>query len=532
MYKVLIVDDDTLIRQHIKSYLNWEEYEFEIIGEESDGANALEFIKNNSIDLVITDISMPLMDGVELIKTVKQQYAEIEFLVFSNFDDFNYVKDAMKYGAIDYLLKFEIDAQNLASVLKSIKSKLKNDRENSFNRRGGLENKWKEMLIEQYWKKILLGYSGGEAINSEALSLGMEINSGSYVLLLADIENGMNKNLTPNDPWEKLPERFTQAVSGLTEVCKYSFTINISDNRWVIILRFREKGYGFIKNSSSEIANNIIKTVKQAFGLIMTIAVSEAIYKMSEFPSYYKAVEACIQSKFFWNFGKVIDSSFFNGLKTEFNSKLMYDMQKQLTECIKNMEFDAVSSHTHALFKEINKEKYVPELVYDYFTGIVLSIKNVLEEKALIQQSDCGIKFFTNKEIMLFATLQDIRIWFTDFMEQIKKIVTDNSNNSARKEVKKAIALIRENYRKDLTLDYVAEYAGVSRNYFCTLFKEEVGISFIEYLNKYRIEKANILITNSNKSMKEVAAAVGLNYGYFCRVYKGFTGQRPSQTRE
>ena len=111
MYKVLIVDDEILARAGIKALIDWEKYGFSVIGEASNGQIAFEKIKEMKPDIVITDIKMPVMNGIDLIRATKKISQEISFIVLSAYNDFEYVKEAMKEGAKDYILKIQMEPE-------------------------------------------------------------------------------------------------------------------------------------------------------------------------------------------------------------------------------------------------------------------------------------------------------------------------------------------------------------------------------------------------------------------------------------
>lgn len=119
--RLLIVDDEILIRQGIKHYVNWEQEGFEIVGEAAHGQEALDLIEVVKPDFIITDIVMPIMDGEELTRIVKEKYPHIEVIVLSSFGDFDYVRSTFQNGVLDYILKPKLDAESLLAVLRKMK---------------------------------------------------------------------------------------------------------------------------------------------------------------------------------------------------------------------------------------------------------------------------------------------------------------------------------------------------------------------------------------------------------------------------
>lgn len=134
IYRVFIVDDEKLLRQGFIHMENWSEYEFSIAGEASDGEEALRLIEKQKPDIVVTDIRMPRMDGVELTKILKQKYPEIQVIVLSSYNDFDYVKETLKVGALDYILKPKMKFSDLLESLQKAKEVILQSRRRDENR--------------------------------------------------------------------------------------------------------------------------------------------------------------------------------------------------------------------------------------------------------------------------------------------------------------------------------------------------------------------------------------------------------------
>lgn len=127
MIKVLIVDDEKLVRKGIISLLPWQKHNMKVVGEATNGKNALEFMANHSVDLLFTDITMPAMSGIELIKIVKQEYPDTAIVILSCHQDFEYAQDALRVGAIDYIVKTQLEEGEGEEILSGIRKKLNND---------------------------------------------------------------------------------------------------------------------------------------------------------------------------------------------------------------------------------------------------------------------------------------------------------------------------------------------------------------------------------------------------------------------
>ncbi len=186
MYKILIVDDEIFVRMGLKMSIDWASRGFELLGEASNGQEALEKISETPPDIVITDIKMPVMDGIGLIKEISSSYPAIKCLVLSNYDEFELVKEAMKLGAVDYFLKVTIESDKLLEALEQVCEKLDGER-TAADRRRAIDQTIREhrTVIERKYYLDLVGHDGTpESLKATIDALGLKLYDMRGVILL------------------------------------------------------------------------------------------------------------------------------------------------------------------------------------------------------------------------------------------------------------------------------------------------------------------------------------------------------------
>jgi len=158
LYKILIVDDESILRNGLKHMCNWEKEGFEIVGESSNGNEALEIIEKERPNIVITDIVMPEMNGIELTKKIKDNYPEIKVLILSSFSEFNYIRETFKHGVYDYLLKTNVNTETVLPILKSMAKEIGDIKVNSasFLKEGNINKELRELIENQSISNIFL----------------------------------------------------------------------------------------------------------------------------------------------------------------------------------------------------------------------------------------------------------------------------------------------------------------------------------------------------------------------------------------
>ncbi len=529
MYKVLIVDDDKVIRQDLKTILDWQKYGFKVMAEAGTGHEALEQMKKNTFDLVITDIYMPVMDGIQLIQRAKSEYPSTEFIVVSNYDEFRYVKTAMKYGALDYVLKYEIDANSFIPIITSVRNKLEGRQENNNTAVERMNENWRHALEEKFWRNLLTDQKDLDTIQSEGRRLGIDVTCSPHVLLFLDVSFGQLDNVQINYKIKELNKNINKLVRECKENFKYSFVLRVEECMWVVILKSGEKSQSAIKNSGFLFSRSLMKKIKDGFNANIVCEIGDVILKAEEFSRAYRRMRECIESKFYYGLDVVIDMSYINDMKFSYDEKVMESLKKKILDDVSRMDFKKAEKELISAVEVINSQKLSPGLVYEFFTVLLLSMKEIMAGKGVFDYESSGISI--GKKVRSFKTLKGIEQYIIQLLQTADCITHNDEGACYRPEVQKAVCLIRNNYMKTLTLDSVSESVGVSKNYLCRLFKEETGVNFIDYLNKVRIDKAKQMIINTDKSIKEVACLVGMDYAYFCKVFRNLMGKRPSDLR-
>ncbi|MGE5614299.1 MAG: response regulator [Bacillota bacterium] len=505
MLKVLIVDDEKLIRQDLKSMIDWAANGFEIVGDVGNGLQAINTINSKNVDIVITDIYMPVLDGVELIKRVKSEKKDIKFLVISNYDDYRYVKDAMKYGASDYILKYEIDHDNLLQLLNAIKDEIRASGE---NRRSKLEELWKRILIEQ---------GSGPGLLKEVTKIN-SINGKNYVLLLIDCDNAIQSSAIYNV---------------LACECENGSVVSIAEKVWCVILWHEKTSFMVIRDNALNIAKRLLSVLgKYTAGV--NIVVGNVCGDIQKITHEYACTSRYLEYKFYYGPNSII----FRDMQPDFSNDLtqLKKLGEKITQDIILGRQKDANENIHELFNDISNKKYPPGMVYDFLLDLLHNLNSRLNLSLLDMEKIYGVNCILSSEIKKHTYIQELKKWLGNTVDRIMQYCIDRilisvrNSEIGRKEIKKVIDYMHQNYMKELTLDHLANYTGFSKNYFCRLFKEEVGEGFIDCLNRIRVEMAKYYLSHTNDRISDIAAKVGIKeYRYFCNIFKKLTGVRPNE---
>lgn len=534
MYKVLIVDDYYYVREDIKCMLNWEQYGFMCTYTASNGKEALDICMAVDPDIVITDICMPVMDGIELINNLKANDLKAVVIVLSCFDDFNFVKSAMRNGAVDYILKHFIKKDILLEVLERARAQIlarQENRENSYKlKKQNILTA--PMVIDKVIRQLINGLFFKESdIFDQLKMVDSRVKLKKTAVLIIEIEEYRDyvkssqekeKDLLIFSMLNIINEVLTASDGGLTSYYEVGRIVVIFDGA-------DESSNVVLIERINEISNKIQMYLFEYLKINVTIGISDICFSLKEFPEYYLQASTAVKNKIYLGKRRIIN---FRDTKPFSNSKIVFDAVKEeeLFNFIrehKKIEAVTVLEKFHNEHKAMN---VVPEKLYHNSYDLVNCIYKFIRSNKLNEEIILNSEESLYLKVQRLETLAEIKEVFKTIVYRIIDEISLWSSNGIRKEILRAIEYINKNYIKDITLDMIAELIGISKNYLCMLFKQEVGVSVIDYLNRLRIEKAKQYMKYNNMKIYEIAEAVGIpNIKYFSKLFKEMEGISPKE---
>lgn len=513
MYKVLIVDDERIIREGIANSINWNNYDFSLCGMAENGLEAYEIIKQDVPDVVITDIKMPGMDGLELITEVYEKYPQIIFIILSGYGEFEFANKAMKYGVKHYLLK-PCDENEIIHVLEKIllEKKDKEKKDKFFNDINDNLKKVLPQVGEQFLRDFIMGGNYSNVEIEYFLTL-FEINESRFKLIVFKIDNEVD-----------LIEKFALkniAYDILNPDTVYLSTI-LDDNISLLI-----------KSIDLTILTDLLFEIKNVFSKYfkgdICIGVSnengfENIQKM------YLEVQDCLKCEFYLGDEKIITEKNIEFNKTQENLSIETH-NEAIAVSVKTGNSENLNLQLDKFFQLIYQEKLEIEMAKTYCIEIFLIILRQGGHKEVSSYSK-GLY-----EIQDMSTLKQIGVYIKDIANKIAKKNYENNTENYGVIINTVINCVDKNIQNyELSLTWIAkEVLFMNENYLGKLFYKHTNEKFSQYVIKVRMEKAKELI-KSKKDYKiyEITEQIGLedNTQYFSQVFKKYTGYTPSEYRK
>lgn len=506
MIKVVILDDEYLVIEAMKNIIHWDKFYMEIVGTAMDGKRGFDLIVEKEPDVVLTDIRMPLLDGLSIIEKAKYIYPKMQFILFSGYTDFAYAQKAIVLGVLDYIVK-PVTARKVESALEKALTRI--------------DNSDAETIRQEIVGKLLEGGQVSEE-NWEKTEVSLAINEIRECLIMACSLPG--KNLAVKE--------YTEV--GL-ELKKYGVFYSAYPNMQVIMC-LSSGVYGKEKMLAAlQGAVHIWK--KEEENCFIGYAYGQII--QTGIPRVYSQAKEALSYALFIGDHHMIDYQWMQANKRM--PQNIHQYEKQLLEGVNENNSEKIAGCAERFFDECRQKHTEPNVIKHFILEFIYSALNMerTSSERLDSEAECdSVRLGTQINdiyecppylvVNQCANYQELLRWLTDELERIAGLLYDRGKGS-RSQIVKVVEHIRTYYDRDLTLFELAEIAKMTPAYFSNVFKQETGTTYIKYLTKIRMEKAKELLLSGYK-VADVSSMVGYeNYRYFCVVFKKYTGVTAQQ---
>lgn len=528
MIKVLIVDDEIVIRLGLKSLIHWEENGYTIVGEASEGNKALELIQTHSPHMVITDIKMPVMDGIELIKEINKLNKPPKVVVLSSYNDFEPVRESMKLGAVDFLLKMELEPTRLLRVLNDTREKIMQESGQS-EERGLLERNVRKniyLLRGALFQNIINKMSSDQEINEsfEILSIQLE---GKHLCCLFMKANNYEYYSKFNDADHQV---LSFSIINITEEI-------LNEVYPGYCFEFKRGEYCVVFAMDSFDTAEIVSTARQIVDMLrkyvnieINIGVSKPFHEIQKMGDAFKQAGKAVEYSMSSQGEKVVLWDECKAAAIHTGEKYFLIKQKEkLNQILEFFQKDLLGDFFQQIKSEVSSIALQPEnlskLSMEFYCILMEFIEKYgLDPKKLMKRSNMSIK-----QLIYLESYSSFTQWLQQVQDDLMEYFADNDTNLPRM-IAKAKKYMEDYYSKDITLKEVANVVNLSPSYFSNLFVRHTGLSYTDYMIKVRIDKAKELLKQTDLKVHEIAEMVGYpNCVYFIRLFKKAVGETPGE---
>lgn len=522
--RALLVDDEINILKNLQAVIPWDSLDIELIGTAKNGQLALELAKEHRPHLILCDIRMPVMDGIEFLGALREFDTDAEVIMLTGYQDFGYVRSVMRYEVKDYILK-PIDYEELENTIARLADTI---RERSVEQLS-MQQEWKQVFHLAY-EKILydrLVDLGGGSTKPFAKLHELEERRLSFAMMLIDVADYTRKERT----WEENERKLWNfAIHNLLQDNLASFGVSSSalqvrSGEWCVLIETMPPEV-FDRVQCLAWGEQLRQAVESYLKLTIRVALHPSPVSLDQLARTYKGLQRSLN----------LSNAAHDGVVLSEKSRGIADTPEQLWDRIEEMVTGLKRCdrrRTETALKELNDSfKQLPESSFERIAPILhyLCIHLMREMRSM--------DVMTREEEATIWRQIDRNQGIRETLSVINKLVDLSLDSVMRKKTSDVLMLnakdyIERNLSADLSIDALADYLGISGSYFSLLFKQHVGETFVEYVTKQRMEMAKSLLALSDKSVTQIGQMVGyVERRYFTKVFNKYTGMLPSEFRD
>ena len=549
MVKLFLVEDEIVMRDGIKRQINWEKEDIEFVGEASDGELAWPMILETKPDILLTDIKMPFMDGLELSALVRKELPDTAIIILSGYDEFVYAQQAVSLGVTDYLLK-PLPPGKLLECIRRVQEKIEQERAQPEN------NAWSEELAREQkdaeknllFRALVTNDRSLKEILAIADHLGIHISARYYSVILMTVRG--KENAMPSEQLRTELAAIPEQIPG-----------------WIFFDR-NENGFAMIgtANSEEEVSDTqkeLIRRLKECVEKdaehTWFIGAGRTVGRISDIGKAYNSANKALSSRFITGMNRVVTADETDSVKKDLSGLQVSPLptearasekdaaaldidqavtndnsRKMLEEYLRTGTLEEAEPFLEGLFQSIGEDNLNSYLLLTYLSmdmyfTMVRFLKDMGRQVNEIDKK-CGD---INSLLKGRITAEQARSYLTSYLKEVIALRDHNTEKRYGKILRQAVSYIDTHFdQEDISLNRVAQTVGMSPNHFSSIFSQELGTTFIEYLIGKRMERAKELLRTTQLRSSEVAYRVGYrDPHYFSSTFKKIQGMTPREYR-
>ena len=545
MYKLLLVDDEEDVREGVVREINWEAIGFEVVEKAENGREALEMVERLQPDVVVTDIQMPFMNGLQLAEAVRERFPTIKLIILTGHDEFEYAQKAIKLHIDEYVLK-PFSAQELINALLKVKEQIQEEVSHRENVQLLKEHYRKSMpvLKENFLATLMNRKLPRDEVYEKAANYGIELNGNSYVVAVLSIDGVLIHE-------EDLENRSELAKSvslkySEDQALKYFALLNITEeiadkrrlglvfmhNDQVVVLAARESiDREAALQETMKVLEEVRQNVEKYLKFTLTVGIGTVMKDVAKISYSYEDAVLALDYRLILGNNRMI---YIDDVEKRNVEKIRFDDVKEhaLTRCIKVGTSQEIRETMDELFQGIEGGVSVKDYQI-YLLEILTCILKAAKDSNLNVDEVFGDHFIPFTEINKFTSLEEAKHWLAELCARMMNHIATDRQYTYKNLVEMAKDYTKSHYHEgDITINKVCGHLHISAGYFSSIFKKETKMTFVNYLNHIRMEEAKELLRSTDMKALEIAEKVGYaDANYFSFSFRKNVGVSPKEYR-
>lgn len=539
MFRLLVVEDEEMIRNKIIYNTNWKEHGFVEVLQASNGMEALDIVRKNNIDIVITDIQMPEMNGIELIREIKSLNRGIKCIIITAYAEFEYAKESVKLNVNDYILK-PFKSKDLLDIVKKLSEEINRER----NERVEVENlrrqlrENKKALREKLFNDLLSNSYIGE-IESDLNYLELsKLRNREYFIAVININNFMELIIEEDEEQKYIVNlSFYNLVTKFLTYLEKDSSDTSEDKLVYSVINYKIDQLVIVvyedNDKFTSAFEDLIKLGRMELGFCITIGIGNKYKNLTDVHISYR--EACSAALLDRVYGREI-VYIFNDLNfgNKVYSKQLHILgDTKLYDDLKIGAFPEIKNDIVDIITQIKSSKLELDAINTIIYNVVLLSCKTINELGYDIFEIMGEDFNLHFDVKEINNLVQLEEWLLSFFYKVNEYIDQKRSNRNQKLLSKVKDYVDGNYNENITLTSISKDFGISSGYLSVLFNDYIGQNFIDYLTNLRIQSAKNLLKRTDLKIYEIADRVGYRDAYyFSTAFKKIVGINPTDYRE
>ncbi|MGG6309745.1 response regulator transcription factor [Paenibacillus macerans] len=525
--KALLVDDEIHILTNLSKVLPWEEMGFEIVGLARNGKDALEAASEHRPDLILSDIRMPVMDGIMLLQHLREREIPCEILLLTGYQEFEYARTAIRYGVKDYICK-PINYVELEETVRGIARQIR-DKRKSLNKERRL-NQVVDLANENFLLHSLLG----QETEQEGLLWDEEEGTAEerrYAMLLLDLEGYSHRSIVwtvhERKAWNlhikhALKDMFAETLAGLT-------VLQIREGEWCLVFPAPAADKPVAEEALLPGFERLRQLIQSKEELPVRMCLDQQPHRLQELAILYHRLQhrLILNSTQEWFAEADAAPAHFSGSDPD-GMELQWGWIEQLGTGLRNGSqetLEHIVAELKAYIGHLDENRIgATEKLLHY---LLIHLLREMRELQMLPREQEEALWHKLRQSM---SIKELLSLIVSMIEQSRSCLS--AKKSSELLMMSAQNYIQNHLGRDFGIEDIADYLGISSSYFCLLFKNHFGETFVEYLTKQRMEMAKCLLRSSERSIAQIGTSIGYQERrYFTKVFQKYTGMTPSDFR-
>ncbi|WP_166240256.1 response regulator [Paenibacillus turpanensis] len=533
MRSVMLVDDDYPVLELLQETIPWEALGLRVAGCFENGAAALEASLRAMPDILITDIGMPKMDGLELISLMKKRNANLRVLILSCHSEFEYAKRALQLQVHDYLIKDTLTPEDLIPLLEKFTASLNEEQRQDVEKdRLRLAADRSRDVMRERWMQATLNQPILQKVRwiEELESFGLPA-AGRNILPTAGFIDGLRQARQRFASDDILRFAVSNVIDEVLEgSADHALSFPYESGKWFVLHSFRPtltvNGYDETRRLLEHVQDALYRCLK----ISMSFMIGGLCRSHDDVKRSAQALLASEEQRFYRSMGEMMSVQ--SSYPTEAADLFAYydEASEAFLEQVMKHDSESIHAKTAEWIRFIRSKRYPPGLVKEWFLKLLLDLR--LKQHALCAFRSSLSAESLHKDAAEIESLPELQDWLVGQLLMLAAAIQKNRYASHRKEVQEACEYVAAHLDQRISLEEVAGSLHLNASYFSRLFKKETGETFIEYVIRTKIDRAKQLLDQTAYPVVKITEMLGYdNQSYFIKLFKGCTGMTPMDYR-